>query len=88
MEGKVYLVLYVCGFIRGVYFELFLSLEISKFFVSLKGFIVRCGCFCVIYLDNGSMFKVVVDWLRKVMKDEEFYIYFLKLDIVWRFNFS
>lgn len=75
MEGKIYLVLYICIFIRGVYFNLFSSLERSKFFVSLKGFVVRRGRFRIIYLDSGSMFKVVVDWLRKVMRGEKFYIF-------------
>lgn len=47
MEGKAYLALYTCGLIRGVYLDLLLSLETSKFLASLKGFIAsakrRCG---------------------------------------------
>lgn len=60
-----------------MYFNFFLSLEINKFFISLKGFIVRRGRLYVIYLDNGKTFIVVVDWMNKVRKDEKFYNCFI-----------
>ena len=86
MEDKACLALNTSGLTRGVYLDLRLSLETSKFLASLKGFIARRPC--VIYSDNGSTFKAAVDWLRKAMGDEKFHTCLSKLDKAWRFNLS
>ena len=88
MEGKAYLVLYVCGLTKGVYLYLLQSLETSKFLASLKGFIARHGHPSIIYSANGSTFKVAADWLTKAIRDEKFHSCLSKLDIAWRFNLS
>lgn len=43
VEGKGYLVFYMCSLMRVLYLEVLFNLEIIIFFLSLKCFIVRCG---------------------------------------------
>lgn len=66
VEGKVYLVFYVCSLMRVLYLEILLNLEIIIFMVSLKWFIVRWGWFLKIFLDNGRIFVGVVKLIKEI----------------------
>lgn len=63
-EGKVYFVLYVCSFIRGLFLEVLLNLEMNEFLRSLKWLIVCWGWLVKIYFDNGKIFVGVERWFK------------------------
>lgn len=66
------MVIFICSFLRVIYLELMVSLEIDNFIICFKRFIVRRGRLRVIYLDNGGIFIKVEKWLRELRKDERF----------------
>lgn len=60
---KVYIVLYICGSSRVVYFDVVLDLSVEMFIISFKCFICRWGILRLVVLDNVKIFKIVVRFL-------------------------
>jgi hypothetical protein len=51
-------------------------------------FVARRGRPKKIYSDNGKTFKAAANWIRKVMKQEQFQNFLARQNIIWQFNLS
>ena len=80
--------LYACSLTRAVHLDLLKSLGKAEFVGSLKRFIARRRRPEIIYSDNGSTFKAVDKWLKRVQQDERFHDLLAGLTIKWQFNQS
>ncbi|XP_068671352.1 uncharacterized protein [Montipora foliosa] len=88
LEGKAYIMLYVCSLMRGIYLDLLPSLDTSEFIRSLKRFIARRGRPMKIYSDNGHVFVGAAKWLKTVRADECLNEFLCRQKIKWQFNLS
>ena len=88
IEGKGYLVLYMCSLTRALYLEVLLNLETTTFLASLKCFIARRGRPSKIFSDNGKTFVGVANLLKGIQKDKQVQGYLALEKIIWRFNLS
>lgn len=80
--------MYACSLTRAVHLDLLKSLGKAEFVGSLKRFIAQRGRPEIIYSDNGSTFKAVDKWLKRVQQDERFHDLLAGLTIKWQFNQS
>ena len=87
-EGKAYVLLYSCSLTRALYLDLLPTLESQDFTRSLKRFIARGGRPRKVYSDNGGTFVVAANWLRPVMREEQWNDFLARNDIKWQFNIS
>jgi transposase len=86
--GKAYILLFACSLTRAIYLELLPDQTAENCIRSLKRFVTRRGRPKKIYSDNGKTFKAAANWIRKVMKQEQFQNFLARQNIIWQFNLS
>jgi hypothetical protein len=86
--GKAYILLFACSLTRAIYLELLPDQTAENCIRSLKRFVARRGRPKKIYSDNGKTFKAAANWIRKVMKQEQFQNFLARQNIIWQFNLS
>lgn len=88
VEGKAYLVLFVCSLSKALHLEILPNLGTATFLGSLKRLIARRGRPSKIYSDNRRTFIGAAKWLKQIRKDERIQTYLADEEVHWRFNLS
>lgn len=83
---KVYVCLFLCCVIRGLYLDLVEDFLIFIFLRCLRKFIVRRGIFVLIVSDNVKTFKGVEKEIRIFFRYFEVRVELDNKGIEWRFN--
>ncbi|UYV84524.1 hypothetical protein LAZ67_X002445, partial [Cordylochernes scorpioides] len=65
-KKRAWIVIFTCVVYRGVHLELVTSLPMEAFLQAFHRFIARRGCPLIVYSDNGTNFRGMVNTLKKI----------------------